>query len=282
MYAIFMTGGKQYKVSAGDVLRIEKIQGDAGDKVKLDNVIAFSDADGSLKIGTPYLDATVNATIVDAGRGEKVIIFKFKAKKDYRRKQGHRQPFTEIEVDGFTVDGKKLGEKPPKPKEEKEEKKEEPVEEAVQAEEKKPAKQKAAKKAKAEAVEEPKVEAIEEPGDEAAEVPEPEEVKKEKPVKAKAPKADKAEKAEEPAEEKPAKAKAPKAEKAEAPAEEKPVKAKAPKAEKAGKAETKAEEEDLTKLTKAELTAKLDEIGVKYLKSAKKEDLIELLTSAGK
>ena len=240
MYAIFMTGGKQYKVEPGDVLRIEKIKGEAGDKVKLGDVIAFSDDSGSLKTGTPYLDATVNATITDAGRGQKVIIFKFKAKKNYRRKQGHRQPYTEIEVDNFTIDGKNVGKKPEKPIEEKVEEPEAEIEEAP-VKEKKPARAKA-----------PKAEKAEEPAAEIEEAP----VKEKKPVKAKAPKA----------------------EKVEEPKEEKPVKAKAPKAE---KAEPKAEEADLSKLTKADLTAKLDELGVKYLKSAKKEELIELLKSAG-
>ena len=241
MYAIFMTGGKQYKVSAGDVLRIEKIGGDVGDKVKFDNVIAFSDADGKLQTGTPYLNAVVNATITDAGRGAKVIIFKFKSKKDYRRKQGHRQPFTEIEIDNFTVGGKKFGEKPAKPKEKKEEpEKEETKEEAD------------VKATKAKTPAKPKVE---KPIKEKA--PKEEKPKEEKPVKEKAPKEEK------PKEEKP---------KEEKPKEEKPVKEKAP----------KAEEIDLTKLTKADLTAKLDELGVKYLKSAKKDELIELLKDAGK
>ena len=296
MYAIFMTGGKQYKAEPGDVLRIEKIKGEAGDKVKLGDVIAFSDDSGSLKTGTPYLDATVNATITDAGRGQKVIIFKFKAKKNYRRKQGHRQPYTEIEIDNFTIDGKNVGKKPEKPKEEKVEEPAAEIEEAP-VKEKKPAKAKAPKAEKAEkaekteepaaAIEEapvkeekpakakaPKAEKAEEPAAEPEEAP----VKEEKPAKAKA---SKAEKAKEPKEEKPVKAKAPKAEKAEKteePKEEKPIKAKAPEAE---KAEPKAEDADLSKLTKADLTAKLDELGVKYLKSAKKEELIELLKSAG-
>ena len=136
MYVIFETGGKQYKVSAGDVLRIEKIAGDQGDKVKLGSVLAFSDG-SSLKTGTPYLDAaTVNATITALGKGEKVIIFKFKAKKDYRKKQGHRQPYTEIEIDNFTIDGKEYGDKPVKESAPVEEPKiEEPEAEELEAEE---------------------------------------------------------------------------------------------------------------------------------------------------
>jgi large subunit ribosomal protein L21 len=114
MYAIFETGGKQYKVQAGDKLKVEKLAGEAGDKIKFEKVIAYSDG-SALQTGTPYLDgATVNATIVTSGKGEKIIIFKFKSKKDYRKKQGHRQPYTEIEIDGFTVGGKTVGEKPVK------------------------------------------------------------------------------------------------------------------------------------------------------------------------
>ena len=131
MYAIFETGGKQYKVAAGDVLRIEKIPGNKGDLVNFGKVSAFSDGEGSLQVGTPYLEAaTINATILSFGKSEKVIIFKFKSKKDHRKKQGHRQPYTEIEIENFTVGGKTVGEKPEKPvAEEKPEPKEAPAEE---------------------------------------------------------------------------------------------------------------------------------------------------------
>ena len=134
MYAIFKTGGKQYKVEAGDVIKVEKLEGEAGDTVNLGNVLAFSDEKG-LVVGTPYLEAaTVNAKIVETGKGEKIIIFKFKAKKDYRNKKGHRQPYTEIEIENFTVGGKTVGKAPekkePKAKEEIEEVEAEVVEEA--------------------------------------------------------------------------------------------------------------------------------------------------------
>jgi large subunit ribosomal protein L21 len=103
MYAIFESGGKQYKVAAGDVLRVEKIKGEAGSKVEINQVLAVNN-DKELRTGTPYLDAaTVNATILGSGKGEKVIIFKFKAKKDYRRKQGHRQPYTKVRIDKITL-----------------------------------------------------------------------------------------------------------------------------------------------------------------------------------
>ncbi|GHU61091.1 hypothetical protein AGMMS49983_00180 [Clostridia bacterium] len=150
MYTIFETGGKQYKVAAGDVLRIEKVAGAAGDSIQFTNVIAFSAGDGSLKTGTPFLDATVNATILGEGKGKKVIVFKFKAKKDYRKKNGHRQPFTEIEIENFTVDGTTVGEKPEKPVEVKAEK--------VSAAEPEPVKEEKAKKpSKAEKAETAKV-----------------------------------------------------------------------------------------------------------------------------
>ena len=265
MYAIFETGGKQYKVCAGDVLRIEKISGEAGTQVQFGNVLAFSDGE-ALQTGTPYLDAaTINATITSVGRGDKVIIFKFKAKKDYRKKQGHRQPFTEIEIDNFTIGGKTVGEKPPKP-----EPKPEPEEEVVE-DEAKPAKGKAPKAKKAKDDVKAEETAVEEPVTEDAAAEET--VKKEKPEKAKAPKAEKA-KEEPAAEEAPAEV---------ADKEEKPKKAKAPKAEKA-KEEPAAEETkvDASKMTKADIMAKLDELGVEYVKSAKKDELLALLETGKK
>jgi large subunit ribosomal protein L21 len=194
MYAIFETGGKQYKVSAGDVIRIEKIEGGEGDEVRLGNVILFSDGSGALQAGTPYLDATVNAAITGAGKADKVIIFKFKPKKGYRKKQGHRQPYTEIEIGNFTVGGKDFGEKPEKPTIKEDEKTED------------------AEAADAEAETGGADEAVA-------------------------------------------------AEKAEAPAEA---------------AEAKA----APKMTKADITAKLDGLGVDYAKGAKKDELLALLDEA--
>ena len=273
MYAIFMTGGKQYKVEAGDILRIEKINGDVGDEVKFENVIAFSGADNILKTGTPYLDATVNATITGIGRGEKVIIFKFKAKKDYRKKQGHRQPYTEIEVDNFTIDGKSVGVKPEKPKVE--DKIEAAKEEAEEPQKEKPAKAKAEKKAKAK----PEIKAIEaeiealeaevESAEASAAEPPAEEPKKEKPAKAKA--------------EKKAKA-TPEIKAIEAGIEalEAEVESAEASVTKPKKVKTaKVEEVSVSKLTKAEIAAKLDDLGVEYNKSAKKDELIALLEAAG-
>jgi large subunit ribosomal protein L21 len=107
MYAIFETGGKQHKVAAGDVVRVEKLPGtEEGKKVKFDKVLAINDGKET-HIGTPYLDAaTVDATVTAVGKGDKVIVFKFKAKKGYRRKQGHRQPFTEVEIESVSLGGK--------------------------------------------------------------------------------------------------------------------------------------------------------------------------------
>jgi large subunit ribosomal protein L21 len=106
MYAIFETGGKQYKVAAGDTVRVEKLPDEKGAKIEFDKVLVVNHDDETL-IGTPYLDAaTVNATVTDVGKGEKIVVFKFKAKKNYRRKQGHRQPFTEVEIESVSVGGK--------------------------------------------------------------------------------------------------------------------------------------------------------------------------------
>lgn len=99
MYAIVKTGGKQYKVSEGDVLFVEKLEAETGDTVTLDEVLACS-KDGELKIGAPVVEgASVQAKVVEQGKAKKVIVYKYKAKKDYRRKQGHRQAYTKIVVE---------------------------------------------------------------------------------------------------------------------------------------------------------------------------------------
>ena len=94
MYAIVKTGGKQYKVAEGDVLFVEKLEGNAGDVVTLNEVLACT-KDGELVVGA----ASVQAKVVEQGKAKKVIVFKYKAKKDYRRKQGHRQPYTKIVIE---------------------------------------------------------------------------------------------------------------------------------------------------------------------------------------
>lgn len=119
MYAIIETGGKQYRVQEGDVITVEKLDVNAGDKVELDKVLVLSD-DNGLKVGTPYVEgAKVIAEAVENGKGKKVIIFKYKAKKDYRKKQGHRQPYTMIEIK--SLGGKATAKAAPKKEEAQEE-----------------------------------------------------------------------------------------------------------------------------------------------------------------
>ncbi|WP_129597313.1 50S ribosomal protein L21 [Anaerophilus nitritogenes] len=99
MYAIIETGGKQYRVQEGDTLFIEKLEVSEGEAIEFDKVLALS-KDGKLSVGAPVVEgAKVSATVVENGKGPKVIIFKYKAKKDYRKKQGHRQPYTKIKVE---------------------------------------------------------------------------------------------------------------------------------------------------------------------------------------
>jgi len=98
MYAVIATGGKQYKVTRGEILRVEKLDGDEGSTVKLDNVLMVADGD-KVSVGTPTLDkASVTAKIMAHGRGEKVEIIKFRRRKYSRTQAGHRQSYTEIEV----------------------------------------------------------------------------------------------------------------------------------------------------------------------------------------
>lgn len=98
MYAVIETGGKQYKVEEGDVLNVEKLDVEAGDHVTIDKVLVLSDESG-VKVGTPYVEgASVEADVVENGKAQKVVIFKYKSKKDYRKKQGHRQPYTKLEI----------------------------------------------------------------------------------------------------------------------------------------------------------------------------------------
>ena len=98
MYAVIATGGKQYKVSKGETLRVEKIDGDEGSDIKIDQVLMVADGD-KVSVGTPVLDkATVTAKIKAQGRGDKVEIIKFRRRKHSRSQMGHRQSYTEIEV----------------------------------------------------------------------------------------------------------------------------------------------------------------------------------------
>ena len=97
MYAIIATGGKQYKVSEGDVIKVEKLNAQAGDTVTFDHVIAVSD--GTLKVGDDTANASVSATVVEQGRGKKVIVYKYKSKTGYHKKNGHRQAYTQVKID---------------------------------------------------------------------------------------------------------------------------------------------------------------------------------------
>ncbi len=97
MYAVIETGGKQYKVEQDDVLFIEKLDVEAGDTVKFDKVLAVGGDE--LKIGAPYVDgATVEATVEKNGKSKKIIVYKYKPKKHYHKKQGHRQPYTKVKI----------------------------------------------------------------------------------------------------------------------------------------------------------------------------------------
>lgn len=99
MYAVIQTGGKQYKVTEGEVLRVEKLAGQAGDKVTIDQVLMIKD-DNGVRIGSPIVqDARVTAEVMEQGRGKKIVVYKYKRRKNYRRKQGHRQAFTKIKIE---------------------------------------------------------------------------------------------------------------------------------------------------------------------------------------
>ncbi len=103
MYAIVKTGGKQYKVAEGDVLFVEKLEANEGDVVTLDQVLAVAGENG-LTVGSPVVEgATVTAKVVAQGKAKKVIVYKYKAKKDYRRKQGHRQPYTKLVIESINA-----------------------------------------------------------------------------------------------------------------------------------------------------------------------------------
>ncbi len=98
MYAVIASGGKQYKVETGQVLRLEKLAGEVGDKVELAPVLMIG-GEGEPQIGQPHLEGAVNATIIEQGKAKKIVVFKKKRRKGYRVKRGHRQPFTAVRIE---------------------------------------------------------------------------------------------------------------------------------------------------------------------------------------
>ncbi len=103
MYAIVDSGGKQYKVREGEVLRVEKLAGEVGDSISFDKILMFSDGE-NVSVGTPILeDVAVSGHIVEQGKAKKIIVFKYKRRKRYRRKQGHRQQFTAVKINSIKI-----------------------------------------------------------------------------------------------------------------------------------------------------------------------------------
>ncbi|GBL45952.1 MAG: 50S ribosomal protein L21 [Sulfuriferula sp.] len=103
MYAVIKTGGKQYRVVAGEKLKVEQITADVGSEIVLDQVFMVAEGD-NIKVGAPLVDgAKVTATIISHGRGEKIRIFKMRRRKHYQKHQGHRQNYTEIQISGISA-----------------------------------------------------------------------------------------------------------------------------------------------------------------------------------
>ena len=107
MYAVIESCGKQYKVAEGDVVFFEKLDAEEGKKVSFDKVILVSE-DGKVQVGNPYVKGVkVEGKVVSHGKAKKIIVFKMKAKKNERKKQGHRQPYTKVEITGIKTTAKK-------------------------------------------------------------------------------------------------------------------------------------------------------------------------------
>ena len=103
MYAIIKTGGKQYKVSEGDLVRVEKLPYEVGETVEFDEVLLVAN-DSDIKVGSPTVEnAKVSATVEDQNKDKKIIVYKYKPKKMYRKKQGHRQPYTLVKIDSISA-----------------------------------------------------------------------------------------------------------------------------------------------------------------------------------
>jgi large subunit ribosomal protein L21 len=101
MYAVIETGGKQYRVNEGDVIRVEKLAADVGSKIDFDRILLVGEGE-QVKVGTPLVDgATVTGTVIEQDRHRKIVVFKMKRRKNYRKKQGHRQDFTGIRIEAI-------------------------------------------------------------------------------------------------------------------------------------------------------------------------------------
>ncbi len=103
MYAVIKTGGKQYKVEEGQILRVEKLEGEIGSDIKFDDVLLYSDGE-NITLGSPVIEnAFVSGNIVEQGKGKKVIVFKYKRRKSYKRMRGHRQLYTAVKINSIQI-----------------------------------------------------------------------------------------------------------------------------------------------------------------------------------
>ena len=103
MYAIIETGGKQYKVSEGDIITVEKLAVEAGSEYKFDKVLVLANGE-DIKVGAPYVEgAAVTAEVIGDGKAKKVVVYKYKPKKGFHKKRGHRQPFTRVKIETITL-----------------------------------------------------------------------------------------------------------------------------------------------------------------------------------
>ncbi len=101
MYAVIATGGKQYKVKEGETLKVEKLSGEVGEEVSFDNVLMFSDGE-NVKVGQPAIEnAAVRGHIIEQAKAKKILVFKYKRRKRYRKTQGHRQQYTAVKIDSI-------------------------------------------------------------------------------------------------------------------------------------------------------------------------------------
>ena len=105
MYAIIKTGGKQYKVKEGEILKVEKLPVNEGETVEFDRVLAVSDENGEVEFGQPVLEnCKVSGRVIEQGKNKKIVVFKYKPKKRYRKKMGHRQPYTKVLINDIEQD----------------------------------------------------------------------------------------------------------------------------------------------------------------------------------